>query len=304
MGWAACSVAAATNSLGTTNSLSLITQPPQAAGAGGLRCDGVLQLLTGAYVRTTLLNSTLTLQGPQGQIPFRVYTDPGFTNVLNVGQSFQYTNATLNLLTLGGTSTGVGMYFRALAGANVPAGVYTGTVTFNWQWAICTTGLINICNWDRSPGLTQSCPLLGCGPPTSWGTGAQTTINLTLVVTKACAIDSLPLVDFGARPLVTQFQPVTSTFTVRCTNTEGYTLGFGNGEHFQAPWRNLASGANRLRYNIYRPGTTTVWNLAQPVTAAGTGLAQSFQFRAVIDPAQGNVPAGTYIDNVVLTISY
>lgn len=300
----ACNTYAASVNLGTTNSLSLRTSQQQAAAGSGLACPGVLQLLTAAYVRVTLQNAgTLALQDGQGnQIPFQVYQDAGYNQPLVAGQPRQLD--AINLLALGGSASAIGLYFRTNPGPNVPAGTYTATLNLRWDWAICTVGLINLCTWSRSPGVTQNCPLLICGAPTNWGTGSTIAVNITLVVTKACRIDTLPNVDFGANALISQFSAQQRSFAVTCTATEGYTLTFDNGQNYQAPWRRLRSGSQYIRYNLYRNASSLIWNNASPLTASGTGNSQTFTYQAIIDPGQPNAPVGVYTDNVLLIINY
>lgn len=299
----ACSTAAASVNLGSTNSLSLRTTQQQAAAGAGLSCPGLLQALSAAYVRVTLQNAgALALQDGQGnQIPFQIYQDSGYNQALVAGQPQQL--GAINLLAVGSTSTAIGLYFRTNPGPNVPAGTYTATVTLRWDWAICTVGAVNICAWDRSPGLTQSCVVI-CGAPTNWGTGSLATLTITLVVSKACRIDTLPNVDFGANALISQFSAQQRTFAVTCTSTEGYTLSFDNGQNYQAPWRRLSNGSQYIRYNLYYSSSSLIWNAASPLTASGTGNSQSFSYQAILDPGQANAPVGVYTDNVLLIINY
>lgn len=301
--WAACNTSTMAVNLGSTNSLNLRTLPQQATAGAGLSCDGVLTVLSGAYVRVTLNTASLLLQDGNGnQIPFQIYQDSGFTQPLNSGTPQQLSS--VSLLTLGGSASAVALYFRTNLGPNVPAGTYTASVSLRWDWAICTIGLINLCAWERSPGLTQNCPLGICSAPNNWGSGSLATINITLVVTKACQINSLPAVNFGSHALVSQFSPQVQSMSVTCTNTEGYTLGFDNGENYLSAWRRMVSSGQYLRYHLYQPSSSVIWNTAAPVSATGTGNSQSFSFQAIIDPSQPNVPAGTYIDHVLLIISY
>ncbi|TRX74234.1 Csu type fimbrial protein [Pseudomonas mangiferae] len=298
-----CGVNSPAVSLGTASSLTLATVPQQAAASGGLACDGVLAALTAAYVRVTLNSPTMVLSDGKGnQIPFQVYADAAYSQALQNGQP--QVLSSLALVGLGTSQSAVALYFRTQAGANVPAGTYTATVTLNWQWAICTTGALNLCVWQRSPGLTQTCNLGICGSPTNWGTGSQAVVTLTLVVTKACLISSLPQVDFGAKALANQFGTVTQTLAVICTNTEGYTVGFDNGQNYAAPWRRMAFSGNYLNYQIYFPGTTTVWTTSQTQSAVGNGALQTFNFQVTVDPTQPNKPAGIYLDNVTVIINY
>lgn len=81
-------------------------------------------------------------------------------------------------------------------------------------------------------------------------------------------------------------------------------MSFSNGANYIDPWRQMASGANRMRYNLYQPNTTVVWNPSQTLNFVGTGLGQNFTFDAMVDPSQGNVPAGNYQDSVIMTLKY
>ncbi|UCJ18531.1 spore coat protein U domain-containing protein [Pseudomonas sp. MM211] len=302
---AECTAPGSTVSLGTTNSLSLITTAPQAAGSGGILCTGSLTLLANNFMRVTL-NSAAVLSRDGRQIPLQVFTNSGYTNALQPGQPVTLNGATL--LNLGGSGATVPLYFRTATGANVPAGTYTATLSLTWQYAVCTgLSALGICtNWSRSPGVPlPTCVVLVCNPPASWGTGSPVTVTVSLVVTKACVISNSELVmDFGTQALVSQFAPVTRNISVTCTNTEGYTVGFDNGQNYQAPWRRMASGSNRLNYNLYFPNTTTVWTTSQTQPMVGNGLQQSVPFLGIIDPNQANVPVGTYTDNVTVIIMY
>ncbi len=299
-----CTAPGAMVSLGTTNSLSLITTAQQAAGSGGISCTGSLTLLANNFTRVTL-NTTPVLTRDGRQIPLQVFTNSGYSNALQPGQPVILNGATL--LSLGGSGATVPLYFRTATGANVPAGTYTATLSLTWQYAVCTgLSVLGICTaWSLSPGTSQPvCPLV-CNQPSTWGAGSPVTVTVNLVVTKACVISSSELVmDFGTQALVSQFAPVTRSVGVTCTNTEGYTVGFDNGQNYQAPWRRMVSGSSFLGYNLYFPNTTTVWTASQTLPMVGTGQLQSIPFQGVINPAQANVPAGTYTDNVTVIIQY
>lgn len=300
-----CTAPGSTVSLGSTNSLSLITTAPQAAGSGGISCTGSLTLLANNFTRVTL-NTTPVLARDGRQIPLQVFTNTGYTNALQPGQPVILNAATL--LALGGSGASVPLYFRTATGANVPAGTYTATLSLTWQYAVCTgVSAVGVCTgWSRSPGTSlPNCNLLNCSQPSTWGAGSTVTVTVNLMVSKACVISSSELLmDFGTQALVSQFAPVTRSVGVTCTNTEGYTVGFDNGQNYQAPWRRMVSGSSFLGYNLYFPDTSTVWTSSQTLPMVGTGLLQSIPFQGIINPAQGNVPAGTYTDNVTVIIQY
>lgn len=299
---AACTTSATNVSLGTISSLTLQTTTAGNYGAAGISCGGSLSLLTNSYIRVALETASMNLTNGGYSIPFAVSLSQGSPALQNGATS---TATGLTVLSLGGTSSGIALYFTVPMGPNVPAGTYTGTVSLRWYYAICD-GVLGICNWSRSPGIVQPCvPVVGCGAPTDWGTGVLTSATLTLVVTKSCLINTANLdVDFGTKALVNQFTRVTQTVNVSCTNDEGFNVSFSNGANYIDPWRQMASGANRMRYNLYQPNTTVVWNPSQTLNFVGTGLGQNFTFDAMVDPSQGNVPAGNYQDSVIMTLKY
>ncbi|PTQ67603.1 spore coat protein U-like protein [Pseudomonas sp. GV071] len=302
---AACVTSGTNVSLGTISSLALQTSTVGNYGAAGISCTGGLALLSGSYVRLMLDTASLNLTNGGYSIPYTVSTTQGGAPLQN---GVTGTATGLTVLSLGGGSNGIALYFTVPLGPNVQAGTYTGTVSFRWYYAICDAGVLGACAWSRSPGLVQGCVTVVlelCGDPTNWGTGVLTSATLTLVVTKSCLINTASLdVDFGSKALVNQFSKFTQTVNVTCTNNEGFSVSFDSGGNYSAPWRQMASGVNRMRYNIYQPNTTVVWSTTQPMAFLGTGLGQNFTFDATIDPTQNNVPSGAYQDNVIMTLTY
>lgn len=301
---ATCTAAASNVSLGTISSLALITTSQGNYGAAGVACTGSLTLLGGSYVRVMLDQATLTLTNGGYSIPFTVGTSNSPSSNLQNGVATDIN--TLNIIALGGSQSGIGLYFNVPLGPNVQAGTYTGTVNFRWYYAICDGGVLVACAWARTPGLTQSCISSLCGAVTAWGTGSTTQATVTLVVTKSCLINTANInVDFGSKAFINQFTKVTQTVNVTCTNNEGYSVSFDNGGNYSAPWRRmLANASDYMNYNLYQPNTTVVWNAAQPMAFVGSGTAQNFTFDAIVDPTQANKPVGTYVDNVTMTLSY
>ncbi len=303
---AVCTTSATNVSMGTISSLALPTTTVGNYGAAGISCTGGLSLLSGSYIRLMLDTASLNLTNGGYSIPYTVSTTQNGAPLQNGATG---TATGLTVLSLGGSGNAIALYFTVPMGPNVQAGTYTGTVSFRWYYAICDSGVLGACAWDRSPGVVQPCaPVLTivfCSEPTNYGTGVLTSATLTLVVTKSCLINTANLdVDFGSKALVNQFTKFTQTVNVTCTNNEGYSVSFDNGANYSAPWRRMASGANRMNYNLYQPNTTVIWNAAQPMTYLGTGTAQNFTFDAAVDPTQNNVPAGSYQDSVIMTLSY
>ena len=101
-----------------------------------------------------------------------------------------------------------------------------------------------------------------------------------------------------------------SSVTISCTNNPAFTISFGAGGSGNQLARRMASGANLLNYNLYKNGGYTVilgngasgtQQISGTVTA-GVSTPPIF-FNARI-PALQNVANGTYVDTVVMTITY
>ncbi len=101
--------------------------------------------------------------------------------------------------------------------------------------------------------------------------------------------------------------------TVSVTATSGlpYSIGLGGGAAPAEPMRQLQFGINRLAYNLYLDSArSTVWGEGTPTgfdgavkTATGTGAPQGNSIFARIPPGQ-NAPAGSYTDNVLVTVTF
>jgi spore coat protein U-like protein len=156
---------------------------------------------------------------------------------------------------------------------------------------------------------------------------ATATSNLTVTATvgNVCTISSASIV-FGSYDPVTAHNGTTGspldgsgTVTTTCTNLLPATITLGQGSNpataptastDAAPLRQLANGANRLRYDLYQtalPGGTgsAVWG-----NTGGTGLAVTGTGSAVTSTIYGRIPrgqtapAGVYNDTVVATVTF
>jgi spore coat protein U-like protein len=147
---------------------------------------------------------------------------------------------------------------------------------------------------------------------------ATSTANLSVTATVSanCSISTTP-VAFGAYDPVSTHAatPLDGTGSVIVTCTSGapttVTLGQGSnantGSSDTTPLRRMTDGAtNYLSYTLYRDmGRSTVWGntagTGQPHT--GTGSSTSINVYGRVAPGQ-NVPAGSYADTVVATITF
>jgi spore coat protein U-like protein len=103
---------------------------------------------------------------------------------------------------------------------------------------------------------------------------------------------------------------VSNPITLACTNGSPVTvtmdqgLNPAGGSTAAAPLRQMTVGGNFLPYNLYTSNTyTTVWDGVTGAPYTGTGAGGTITVFGQIAQAQ-NVPAGTYVDTVVVTLTF
>jgi|GEM_PF-47178 spore coat protein U-like protein len=315
---ACTTTSSATIDLGSMTSFEATTAHPLAgSGSSGLSCPGILGLLNSQYVYLSVdYQSDGLINSVTGdKIPFQVVTLPGATPIPPGTTSGNLAGA--SLLSLGGLNGEVQLYVSLGEAGNIAAGTYTGTLQLRWHYAVCTSiGAIGEClllNWTRSPGITENCisllgAILACNLNlgTLPGSGSPVDLTITLEITRDCRFDADDI-DFGAAPFVDSFEPVTGTLHVRCTKGSTYTLGLSNGNYFANGRRRMASGANRLEYDIFHSGGLR-WNdttnrAVQPVPAQGDAF-ESFIYEARIYEDQTTPPVGLYQDVVIIDVQF
>jgi spore coat protein U-like protein len=139
----------------------------------------------------------------------------------------------------------------------------------------------------------------------------------TLVCSCNVATTSLA---FGAHnPLLAANHDSTGNVRVSCSGVAGLlipvTVAIGAGTSGSMAARQMASGGQRLNYNIYTTsGYTTVWGDASGATstvggsitlnALGIGAPLDFSVYGRIFGSQASVPPGSYTDTLVVTLTY
>jgi spore coat protein U-like protein len=293
-----CTVTASTNAnLGSQTSYTVLAGTvPTVSGSAGLSCSGaLLSLLSTDYARATASSvNGFALRNASGDaIAYRLSADQNGTFSYTQGGTVDYLNPQLlSLLGLGGTDLTAPLYARLTASPNLPAGTYTDTVTITWQWSVC-----------RGIGALGACVLRETGTGT-------TLVTVTMTITKDCRLTA-PAISFGSAPLVAKFAAVTQAVQIACTKGAMYSVSFTAGGAGSArPWRAMTDGAGHmLRYNIYRPDGTTVWDESNPLSVAtpGTGATSPDQpqtYVAKVDTSQATPPAGSYIDTLSVLVSF
>jgi spore coat protein U-like protein len=145
---------------------------------------------------------------------------------------------------------------------------------------------------------------------------ATSNLSVTASVTANCTI-STTAVAFGAYdPVVTNATTAlngTGTVSVNCTSGDSTTVTLGQGANAgtgstdAAPARRLNDGGSDfLNYTLYQDtGRSTVWGntTGTGVAYTGTGLVTVLTVYGAVAAGQ-NVPAGSYTDTVVATITF
>jgi spore coat protein U-like protein len=166
-------------------------------------------------------------------------------------------------------------------------------------------------------GLLPALFLISVDAPNK-ASAATATANLTVSATIAntCTISTAALT-FGAYdPIVANAtSPLngTGTITTTCTTgaspviTLGQGLHAGTGSTDPAPIRRMNTGSNYMGYALYQDsGHATVWGNTSgtsPAAVTGTGLAQNTTVYGQVSAGQ-DLPAGTYNDTVVATVTF
>ncbi len=192
---------------------------------------------------------------------------------------------------LSNNSATIGIKISTLAGANVPAGTYTDSITVNWTYA-------NICE-----GIAVGSACVG----NVRNGNEDRTLTVTLVVINDCTITA-PDIQFGSAPLPSGFSAVSQSISLLCTKGMTYSVGLDMGGQANGTRRQMASGSNRLQYNIFKPDTS-VWGSVGMARAAGLGMAdgltlQVMPYTASVYADQPNVPVGTYTDSVKVDVEF
>nr|CBX70102.1 hypothetical protein YEW_GF26430 [Yersinia enterocolitica W22703] len=108
-------------------------------------------------------------------------------------------------------------------------------------------------------------------------------VTVTLVVSKDCAINSASDVNFGSFALVGQFNPISQNITLTCTKGTTFNTYVTPGDNPVTNWRqmklNSTTVTNYLQYQLYQ-GTsgTTLWDASSMQSGSGTGAAQLVPF--------------------------
>ncbi|NIF21297.1 Csu type fimbrial protein [Candidatus Pantoea multigeneris] len=305
LGYAACTTAAASGTFPATSTLTAASAANPTSATTAVNCGGGSLLSLGSdnyiiYQFTTATNlsgtqATLKKDTTTDNIPVKMCIDSGCVTELKYGASYTYNYSALSLLGIGGNSNfSIPLYFTTVTGQTVAAGTYTVQITLTATYRVCTLiGIGSLCIGLQTG--TLSIP-----------------ITLTYILSNDCSTIAAPALSFGSAPLVSSFSSVSQTINVTCSKGSTYTVGLSNGSYYTTT-RNMASGTNRLAYEIYKGTTGTSrwgplgterWSSASATTPATTGTVSGFTYTAQILTSQTTPAAGSYTDSVTVDLSF
>ena len=304
--WGACTVSTVNANFGSVTSFALSgSNEVQTTGTLVVNCDAVLNLLTNDSITLNYTGASITAANRAtlkrtdnaaiaDVVPARLCGDSGCTNAteVQVGKAYTWSGGVL-LGLLGTRQYNIPLYFRSVAGQNVTAGPYRVTLNFNINYNVCSVGVAGLC-------LT---------PQT--GTAA-TSIVLDMNVTNDCSAMTTPDINFNSAPLVQNFPTVSQAIAVSCTKGSVYTIGINNGANALNNVRQMASGANRMSYDIYKGATTDRWggsgaerwSSGTSSQVSADGLLRTYNYTAKVLTTQTTPPAGSYTDTLIVDVAF
>jgi len=169
-------------------------------------------------------------------------------------------------------------------------------------------------NLDRPCGRWLAACLAGAlslaGPGIALAATATTNFTVSANVLAACEVEATDL-DFGDYT-ASSATPTTATATigVTCTDGEDYAIALdpGEGDSATVTTRSMTFGTDSLDYSLYTAGDfATVWGDGTGTTATvsdtGDGTQQDKTVHGRI-PINQYVPAGAYIDTILVTVTF
>jgi spore coat protein U-like protein len=161
--------------------------------------------------------------------------------------------------------------------------------------------------------IAASAPFLG--PMEASAATNTADLDVSAEVSANCTISTIALAFGSYDPVVAHASAALDgqgTVTVTCTNGSTTVITLGQGLNADAastdasPVRQMVSGANQLSYALYSDSSrTTPWgNTSETgVSHVGSGASTNLTVYGSVSGGQ-NVPAGSYSDTVVATVTF
>ncbi|MGD9710563.1 MAG: spore coat U domain-containing protein [Thermomicrobiales bacterium] len=151
--------------------------------------------------------------------------------------------------------------------------------------------------------------LCGISAPVHAGT-ATTTFPVSATVLSVCSVSALPLAFGNYDPTASVDLDATTSLDVLCTIGTSFTVGLNQGTSSGATvsTRAMVNGADTLDYSLYQDsGRTTNWGNTPgtdtpSATVAGLSATSMTVYGRV--PQGQNVPPGSYLDTITVTVNY
>lgn len=140
-------------------------------------------------------------------------------------------------------------------------------------------------------------------------------VSISVTVNANCTISAGPLAFGNYDPAIANASSAlngTASMSVACTSAAPATILLDQGANANtsstdsAPLRRLNNGSNFLNYNVYQDSSrSTTWGNTSGTGVAytGTGSTTSLTAFAAVGGGQ-TVPAGSYSDTVVVTVTF
>lgn len=306
MSWGVCTVGTVNANFGNVTSFALSASGEvQTTGTLVVTCDAVLNLLTNDSITLNYIGATVNANSRANMkrtdnaaiadvIPTRLcgLAGCGTNSEVQIGKAYTWSGNTL-LGLLGSKQYNIPLYFRTVPGQNVSAGPYQVTLNFSINYNVCQVGLVGLCLTPQTGTATAS-------------------IVVNMNVTNDCSAMTTPNVNFNSAPLVQNFPTVSQAISVTCTKGSVYTIGINNGANSINNVRRMASGNNRMSYEIYKEATsnrwgssgTERWSSGVSSQVSADGLLRSYNYTAKVLTTQTTPPAGSYSDTLVVDITF
>ena len=159
--------------------------------------------------------------------------------------------------------------------------------------------------------------VLGGSAVNTWATTGTTSFNVTATVINDCTIGSTNIAFGNYDPTSATAVTAQGSVTAKCTKGDAVSVALNQGSNpatgstAAVPARQMVNGTNLLPYHIYIAATgTTEWGTGtvgtnEPAAQTAASVSTSLTFTTYGSlPAGADVPAGSYSDTVIATVTF
>ncbi len=150
---------------------------------------------------------------------------------------------------------------------------------------------------------------VGTLPPAAMAATATGNFQVLLTINAECRLISATDLDFGTTGVIQTPLTATSNIVIQCTATTPYDVGIdaGLGAGATIASRKMTGPGGTVDYTLYQEAArTNLWGNTigtDTVASTGTGSPQTFTVYGYV-PAQATPAPGSYIDTVLVTVTY